>query len=174
MGVEEIGQGGKLFRPYRQLGPQQLALHPAVVGHHHRDKTLLIHRQQVVPPDGNTALAHRRRIGRVADKGGHHLARLGDDAVQLPHFSAQGLVDLGGLLIGHAPPLHQLVDVQPVPLGGRHPARRGVGLLQVAQLRQVRQFVADGGGADGPAHGLGDEFGAHRLGGVNVPLGDHL
>ena len=158
MGVEQIGQGGQLLRREGDLGVEQLALHPAVVGHHHGDKAGLVHAQQVVAPDRDALPARRHRVGGVADNGGRRLTGLGDDGVQLPHLAAQGRVDLGRLLVGHAAPLHQLVDVQPVAPGGGDPARRGVGLLQVAQLHQVRQLVADGGGAETAAHGLGDEF----------------
>ena len=153
---------------------QQPAFHPAVGGHHHGDKAARVHRKQVKAPDRDASLAHRRRVGGVTDDGGDQLPRLGDDAVQLPHPAPQGLTDGGGLLVGDGAALHQLVDVQPVALGRGNPARRGVGLLQVAQLREVRQLVADSGGAEVPAHGLSNELGAHRFGGVNVPLGDHL
>ena len=40
---------------------------------------------------------------------------------------------------------HQAVDVVPVGLVGRHPARRGVGLGQIAHLLQVGHGVADRG-----------------------------
>ena len=69
--------------------------------------------------------------------------------------------------------LHQLVDIQPVALGGGHPPGGGVGLLQIAQLRQVRQLVADGGGADA-AHLRGDGLGTHRLCGTDVVLHHHF
>ena len=73
----------------------------------------------------------------------------------------KGVVDLLGLGQTQALLFHQLVDIEPVALGGGHPPGGGVGLLQVAQLHQVRQLIADGGGAH--AHLGGDGLGAHRL-----------
>ena len=46
------------------------------------------------------------RYIKVADNGGRRLTGLGDDGVQLPHLAAQGSVNLGRLLVGHAAPLH--------------------------------------------------------------------
>ena len=68
-----------------------------------------------------------------------------------------------GLRLRQRTALHELVDVEPVALGGGDPPGGGVGLLQISHLHQIRQLVADGGGADPAGHLLSNGLGAHRL-----------
>ena len=174
MGVEEIGQSGELVGGNMQFAPDHLTLYPAVVRHHHGNKTLLIHRQQIVPANGDVVLACRHRVGGVVDKGGDHLSGLCNDGVDLLHLPGEGCVDLVCLLAGHIPLFHQFIDEKAVSLGGRDASGAGVGLFQIPQFHQIGKLVANGGGADAAAHGLGDILGTHRLGGFDVSLGDHL
>ena len=168
MAVEQIHQGGHLLQVHLQLQPQQLALHPVVAQHHHHNAASLIHRQQIKAAGRYLLLARGGHIGGIVHEGADRPARLGDHPVQLLHLQLEGLVDL--LRLGNGKPLalHQLVDVQPVPLGGRYPSGGGVGLLQIAQLHQIRQLIADGGRADLAAHFVGDAPGAYRLGGLDI------
>ena len=103
---------------------------------------------------------------------GYGLACLRDDTVQFLHLQLERLVDALRFVNGELLALHQLVDVQAIASGGRDPAGRGMGLLQIAQLHQIRQLVADGGGGDLRAHLGGDGLGANRLRGADVVL-DH-
>ena len=84
----------------------------------------------------------------------------------------KGVVDLLCLLQAEALLLHQLIDIQPVALGGGYPPGGGVGLLQIAQLRQVGQIVADGGGGYVQLGQLHQRLGAHRLSRLNVAFHD--
>ena len=174
MAVQEVRRRGQVRRVHLQLRPQELTLHPAVAGHHHQNAVSLVYRQQLEAPEGELCPPGGGHIGRVAHQGGNRPARLNQQPVQLLHFQLEGLVDLLRLRQGEALLLHQLVDVEPVALGRRHPPGGGVGLLQVAQLRQVGQLVADGGGADAAPHLGGDGLGPHRLGSADVVLHHHF
>ena len=140
---------------------QQLGADPLVAEHQHRDEALGLHPQQLKALDAEIALSGGGHVGGVIHEAAHGLARLAQQPVQLLHLQVEGIVDLLGLGQAQALALHQLVDIEPVALGGGHPPGGGVGLLQIAQLHQIRQLVADGGGAH--AHLGGNGLGAHRL-----------
>ena len=78
------------------------------------------------------------------------------------------LVDLAGFL--HAQPLlfHQFIDIQTIALGGGHSSSGGVGLLQITQLRQIGQFIANGGGGHIQVKLLLKGFGTHRFCGLDI------
>ena len=134
---------------------------------------MLIHGQQLKPPGGHLLLAGGGHIGGVVHQRTHRSARLGDHPVQLLHPHLEGLVDPLRLCDGEPLALHQLVDIQPVTLGRGHPPSGGVGLFQIAQLRQIRQLVANGGGADA-AHLRGNGLGTHRLCSTDIVLHHHF
>ena len=113
-----------------------------------------------------------RGVGGIIHKGRHRPACLENDPVQLLHFHLEGLIDPLRFREAELLLLHQLVDVQAIALGGRNPSGGGMGLFQIAHLRQIRQLIADGGGADAASHLRGDGFGAHRLRGADIILND--
>ena len=59
-------------------------------------------------------------------------------------------------------------DIEAKGLLGGDPARRGVGLGEVAFVGQIRHHVADRGRAQGLAAALGDGARPHRLSGLDV------
>ena len=168
VGVQQVAQLRQRLGVHRQVQLHQLALDAVVRQHHHGDKAALADGDELEPLHGGDRPVIGHGVGGVAHKAGYHLPGLTDDLIHLLHLAGQGIVDLGRLLRRQSLALHQLVDVQPVALGGRHTSRGGVGLLQIAQLHQIRQLVADGGGADLAGHLFHDGLGAHRLGGVDV------
>ena len=68
--------------------------------------------------------------------------------------------------------IHQLVDIEPVALGGGDAPSGGVGLLQVALVLQIGHVVADGGGGHIQPRPLGHRLGAYRLGVLDIELND--
>ena len=166
--VQELGNGGQLLRLHRQLQMQQLGADPLVAEHQDRDEALGLHPQQLKALDGKAALPGGSHVGGIVHIAADGLARLTKKAVELLHLQAECVVDLLSLGDGKALALHELVDVEPVALGGRHPPGGGVGLLQIAQLHQIRQLIAHGGGAH--AYLRGDGLGTHRLRGRHVIL----
>ena len=163
MGVQQMAHVRQAPVGHRQLQRQQLAFHLAVRQHHHGDEAALVHGDQLKAPHGGGGFVVRHGVSRIAHKGRDHLARPGHDLVRSRQLLGQRGVELFLLLPAQGPALHQLVDIQPVALGGGDPSGGGVGLFQIAHLRQVRQLVADGGGTDLAGHSLGDGLGAHRL-----------
>ena len=174
MPVQKLHQRGHLIPVYLQLHPQQLGFYPVVAHHHDHDAALFIHRQQLEAAGGNAALSGGGHIGWIIHKAADGPARLRDDPVKLLHLDLKGLVDFLRLRDGEPLAFHQLVDVQPVALGGGDPSRGGVGLLQIAQLHQIRKLVANGGGGNAAAHFRSDGLGANRLGGADVILHDNF
>ena len=162
-GIQKSGEQLQLRLAQLCRESEELVLHHAAVRHHHGDEGGLVHQDQIKPPDGEPPGPLGEGEGGVVGELGHHASRLVDHLVQLPHFQVQRLVDLLCLLQAQPLLLHQLVDVQPVALGGGNPPGGGVGLLQIAQLRQLGQLVADGGGGDLYARQLRQRLGAHRL-----------
>ena len=60
-------------------------------------------------------------------------------------YVVEAPVDLFRLLQGELLALHELVDVHPVALRRRNPARGGVRLLEIAHGGQLGELVADRG-----------------------------
>ena len=170
--VEQSAQIGEPRAVERERRALQLGLHAAVVRHHDGDEARVVHAQQLEALDGHAAFALGDRVGGIIDDGGCHLPGLRDHAARGGHFVLQCFVDLLRFRLGDLAPLHQLVDIQPVALGGRHAAGGGVRLLEVAQIGQLGKLIAHGGGGNAPAHLLRDGLRADRLGGGNVIL-DH-
>ena len=129
-----------------------------------------IHTNQFKPLHRHFPGVVRHSVRRIAHQTGGHLPCSGNHLIQLLHLSAQRSVDLCLLLTGQGLALHQFVHIQAVALGRRDASRRGVGLLQIPHLHQIRQFVAHGGRADLSGHLIYNGFGAHRLGSGNVAL----
>ena len=148
----------------------QLVFHHAVVRHHHRDKGVFLHHQQVVPLHRHPHPGGGGGKDRVVADLGEHLSRLIQAPVQLLHLQVQRLVDPLGLLDGQLMLAHQLIDVQPVAHRGGHPPGGGVGLLQIPHLGEVGHLIANGG--DVQAGLLGHGLGAHRLRRDDVDLHD--
>ena len=94
------------------------------------------------------------------------------DRVQLPHLQVKRLIEPPGLLDRQAVIVHQLVDIDAVALGGGDPPCGGMGLLQQAQLLQVRHLVADSGRGDVQAGRGGHGLGAHRLRRLDIVFDD--
>ena len=174
MGVEQVAHLPQLLLLHLQLKMHQLAFHPTVRQHHHGDEAVVSHGDKLKSLHRHGALVIRHGIGRIPHQTGGHLPCPRHHLVDLLHLAAQRGADLLRLLAGNGSALHQLVDVQPVALGRGHAPRRGVGLLQIAHLHQIRQLVAHGGGADLVGHPLHNGLGADRLGRPDVLLRDDL
>ena len=170
VGVQQVTQLRQRLRLNGQRRPHQLALHPAVRQHHHGDKAGGVHADQLKPLYRGRCAVVRYSVGGIAHKAGHHLSRLVDDLLHLLQGLCQRRIDAGLLLCRQSLAVHQLVDVQPVAPGRWNAPRRGVGLLQVAHVRQIRQLVPHGGGADLFRHQRHDGLGAHRFSGVDVAV----
>ena len=174
MGIEQVGQRRSLIGAQRHLEPQELALYPVVAHQQDDDEALFIHRQQLEVPGEKGLAARGGGVNGIARQRADGLARLRHHPVQLLHLQRQRSVELLRLRHAELLALHQLVDVQPVALGGGDASGGGVGLLQIALLHQIRKLVADGGRADPPAHLGGDGLGANRLRGGDVILHHRL
>ena len=163
MRVQQVAHLRQSLPLHRQLPAKQLALDPAVRQHGHGDEAVIVHGNEVEPLHRHRLRVVRHGIGGVAHHAGDHLARLGHHLIHLRHLPGEGAADALGLRLRQRTALHELVDIEPIALGGGNPAGGGVGLLQIAHLHQIRQLVADGGGADPAGHLLGNGLGAHRL-----------
>ena len=84
----------------------------------------------------------------------------------------EGGVDAFRLLHGELVLVHQLIDIEPVTLGGGDASGRGVRLFQIALLLQIRHVVADGCGGDVELGQVGHRLGADGLGGLDVAFDD--
>ena len=174
MGVQQVTQLRQRLRLNGQRRPHQLALYPAVRQHHHGDKAGGVHADQLKPLYRGRRAVVRYSVGGIAHKAGHHLSRLVDDLLHLLQGLRQRRIDAGLLLCRQGLAVHQLVDVQPVAPGRWNAPRRGMGLLQIAHVRQVGQLVPHSGGADPPLHLGRNGLGANRLCGVHIVLHNDL
>ena len=103
-------------------------------------KLVVVHAQQLEALDGHAAFALGDRIGRDNRRWRMPSARPARSCCPRRTFlSCERFVDLLRFRLGDLAPLHQLVDIQPVALGGRHAAGGGVRLLEVAQIGTARQ-----------------------------------
>ena len=140
----------------------QFILHLVAAQQRHDDEGVGVHVEQIEALDGVGRLRAQRQRGVV----GHvrrELSHVVHHPVHLLDLQLQPAVDLLGLLHAELVLFHQLVDVEAVTLGRRDTAGTGVGLLQIAEARQLGQLVADRGGADVQPALFHQQLAAHRL-----------
>ena len=127
--------------------------------------------QGAAPPRLNELQAAHRRVAAAGGRGhggqpghtGEHLGGLLQQAFRVVHRAGEVAVNVALLLLADRLSLHQLVDIQAVAQMGGHPAGRGVGLLQKAQLHELGHLIADGSRRYGKVKRLTQRFGADRL-----------
>ena len=98
------------------------------------------------------------------------IRRVSQQALGIPCVDGQAFVDLGCLIRGQRLRLHEVIHIKAVGILARHTAAAGVALLQVAQVAQVRHFVANGGAGHSVRQKVAQGFGADRLACLDVIL----
>ena len=114
--------------------------------------------------------AHRK--SRIIGQRGRKIGCRRQNLVQFSHFDPQQVIDLRDLARRHGVMLQKGVDIEPIAHLARDASRRGMGLLEVSHLLQLRHFVSDSCGGAPELSRLEDRFGPDRFSAFDMCI-DH-